>query len=697
MMSIETMNEWAESWCIVMGYGILDSVFVFCVVGSIWLLIRKRASVQFGYCLFLLVLLNLIVPSPISLPSLFLDYSQKPFELEPGEPIIGKWYFGSSTGPRQVDESAGPYSVDVPIPNDGLGFSLSFYLMMCLVMISLTFLLRLGWVNWKTRFMIENTIPLNPILVPVNLEQLQLSAGFNRKIRWVTGDWVKSPMAFGFLHPVIAVPKDMKQNFTPNQIRWILLHELAHIRRGDSVVAAYQKVVLAVFFFNPLVWWTNCIVNRMREYACDDAALVDSQSPRKECGEGFLGVVMQINNLPTFALLSHGMIDYETMIYKRLMRILNNKRVVRNKLSRKAGWIVLAIALVLLPCGMTIAYAQIARWTLIPTSHDELNLPEHRAAAVMVYDSARDVIVYCGGMILGGVIPPETWEFVNQSWNVVYEDGPKRCAAGMAFDPIRQVSVLYGGYNIAINFDLNSYGPTTMLWDGTNWTKGSVEGDEPPRAGAPLIYFPPLHGVIRHGGIDGDPTDPKTAYFNDTCLWDGHQWIKIAEGPTRGAHKMVYDPIRKKVVLWGGTESRTSYPEDTWEFDGVKWDQVATVGPHGRHWHGFAFDEKRGVTVMYGGSRWVGFETNNYWMGDIWEWDGKAWTEIKVPNPGTASSPDMVYDPLREKLVVYIPSGRGRGRNMDYGDDPTVEEIQETWEYGLTAPSGLAWKFWKTN
>lgn len=81
----------------------------------------------------------------------------------------------------------------------------------------------------------------------------------------------------------------------------IVRYELAHIRRGDALATVVQKFFRIVFFFHPLVWWANALIDELREYACDDEALECSQAPHEECGEGFLRMVFQANGLPDFA------------------------------------------------------------------------------------------------------------------------------------------------------------------------------------------------------------------------------------------------------------------------------------------------------------------------------------------------------------------------------------------------------------
>ena len=80
--------------------------------------------------------------------------------------------------------------------------------------------------------------------------------------------------------------------------------------------------------------------------------------------------------------------------------------------------------------------------------------------------------------------------------------------------------------------------------------------------------------AVLFGGFDG------TWDLSDTWLWDGAQWkVTNVGGPIeRYGHTMVYDPIRKVVVLFGGAG-----PDplgDTWELSGSTW---KLVGEEKRH------------------------------------------------------------------------------------------------------------------
>ncbi|MBZ0254438.1 DUF4097 family beta strand repeat-containing protein, partial [bacterium] len=164
--------------------------------------------------------------------------------------------------------------------------------------------------------------PFDAAPLGINLNQLQRSAGVTRSIRWLTADWAKAPMAYGFLRPVIITPTHWSDECGPDQARWILMHELAHIRRGDYAVFVIQRLVQIVYFFHPLVWGCNNLIHHLREYSCDEMAAAASDASPRDCGEGLLRIAALSSGLPYRAQAVLGAADSERILRRRLMRIL---------------------------------------------------------------------------------------------------------------------------------------------------------------------------------------------------------------------------------------------------------------------------------------------------------------------------------------------------------------------------------------
>ncbi|MCD8120570.1 MAG: M56 family metallopeptidase [Lachnospiraceae bacterium] len=79
-------------------------------------------------------------------------------------------------------------------------------------------------------------------------------------------EYINSPFLLGLLRPRIYLPFTLKEEDMP----CVIAHEQAHIARGDHFIKAAGFVLLAVHWFNPLVWLAYSSLCRDIEMACDE-------------------------------------------------------------------------------------------------------------------------------------------------------------------------------------------------------------------------------------------------------------------------------------------------------------------------------------------------------------------------------------------------------------------------------------------
>ena len=94
-----------------------------------------------------------------------------------------------------------------------------------------------------------------------------------------TSESVRVPAAIGFWQRTIVLPAWALRELAPDDLNVVLLHEFAHLRRGDDWTNLVQKFVRALFFFHPAVWWIDSRLAVEREMACDDAVLAETANP----------------------------------------------------------------------------------------------------------------------------------------------------------------------------------------------------------------------------------------------------------------------------------------------------------------------------------------------------------------------------------------------------------------------------------
>jgi len=224
----------------------------------------------------------------------------------------------------------------------------------------------------------------------------------------------------------------------------------------------------------------------------------------------------------------------------------------------------------------------------------------------------KSVLIFGGLTILGprkyGPPSGELWELDAQSaWQRRTPDGPgpgPRHHHAMAFDSRRGRLVVYGG------IDGDERWPQDVWeWDRTRWHRLQPDRNPGDRAHHAMAYDSARGVVVLRGGTRKE----RGNYPADTWEWDGLAWrLAAADGPGPGnGYRMAYDAERKVTVLFGG---------ETCLWDGKTWTRVTpSEAPLSRAVHGLAYDPVRQRVVLYGGSR----ENNR--LSDLWEWDGRTW------------------------------------------------------------------------
>ncbi len=160
-----------------------------------------------------------------------------------------------------------------------------------------------------------------------------------------------------------------------------------------------------------------------------------------------------------------------------------------------------------------------------------------------------------------------------------------------------------------------------------------------------LTYMADKKFAVLFGGYS------RTRAIAETWLLQNNCWRKLdIPGPAaRVAHAAAYDEKRRKVVLFGGGSSEKAFG-DTWEFDGERWEQKAVAGPEPRVVHRMAYDAKRGRVVLHGGSDG---QRGGIRYGDMWEWDGKAWSKLSEGGAPPRAEHAFAYDAKRNAMVAY--------------------------------------------
>ena len=290
-----------------------------------------------------------------------------------------------------------------------------------------------------------------------------------------------------------------------------------------------------------------------------------------------------------------------------------------------------------------------------------------RNAHAMAYDSDRGRVILFGGADESKV-RGETWEWDGRRWKLLTSAGPgPRTFPAMAYDSQRKRVVLFGGNRVLFgrNPEENRFLNDTWEWDGHSWAQIKTVGPLP-RAEASMAFDSTRGRVVLFGGHNRAGTSGSR--FGDTWEWDGKKWMDMnVTGPTaRNGAAMVYDNMREKIVLFGGSTAE-SVSGETWEWDGKQWTENETASVQGRFNCVMAYDTARHKVIRFGG-RYAGKP-----LGDTWEYDGKDWVQITSTGPMPRNHTAMVYDSKRKMMVLF--------GGHDLGSQDEVHVFGDTWNW----------------
>ncbi|MBR6666327.1 MAG: hypothetical protein IKL22_11515 [Lachnospiraceae bacterium] len=147
---------------------------------------------------------------------------------------------------------------------------------------------------------------------------------------------VDSPFVLGLIKPCIYLPHGMNEE----DRQCVIAHEEAHISRGDHFIKPMGFLILAVYWFHPLVWLAYILLCRDIEMACDEKVVASLNGADKKVYTKALLECSKPQRMISACPLAFG----EVGVKKRIMNVLNYKK--------PAFWIILLSILACVVVGV---------------------------------------------------------------------------------------------------------------------------------------------------------------------------------------------------------------------------------------------------------------------------------------------------------------------------------------------------------
>jgi hypothetical protein len=134
-------------------------------------------------------------------------------------------------------------------------------------------LFAIGWQQLRFSRSMRNQASISdPGLLQLAEEGRSL-IGVATPVRMIATSHVSVPALFGVRRPCLLLPKELLARVSMPELRLIILHELAHVKRRDTLLNWLMIVARAWHWFNPLVWLVLRRLRADRELVCDQMVL----------------------------------------------------------------------------------------------------------------------------------------------------------------------------------------------------------------------------------------------------------------------------------------------------------------------------------------------------------------------------------------------------------------------------------------
>ena len=153
------------------------------------------------------------------------------------------------------------------------------------------------------------------------LEDCKRLMGVRTPVTLVETEAVDGPCLFGVLRPRLLLPPGFTNGFSRDELRYVFLHELGHVKRRDIPLGWLMAFLQILHWFNPLVWLAFSRMRVDRELACDALAL--SRADERDSKPYGRTIVKLLENLggsvraPALA----GIIEDKQQMRERIMMI----------------------------------------------------------------------------------------------------------------------------------------------------------------------------------------------------------------------------------------------------------------------------------------------------------------------------------------------------------------------------------------
>jgi bla regulator protein BlaR1 len=298
--------------------------------------LRKHLTPRWSHALWLLVVIRLVLPFSVETPFSLFNWIPNPGSAQlhaklaaaaPASPV--------APDPTVPDER--PAAATSP-KSPWIAWLAGIWLAgaVALPCYSLLATWRLGRKVWGQRPVTDQAI-LNL------LEDCKQEMRVRTPLSLIETSAVSGPSLLGFIRPRLLLPAGLISAFSRPELRYVFLHELGHVKRGDIILNWLITVPLCLHWFNPLVWFAFHRMRADREVACDALALSHAgDTENRSYGQTIIKLLENFSR-PAIAPALAGILETKNQMQRRISMIAKFKKTNRWPVLAASACAVLAL------------------------------------------------------------------------------------------------------------------------------------------------------------------------------------------------------------------------------------------------------------------------------------------------------------------------------------------------------------------
>jgi beta-lactamase regulating signal transducer with metallopeptidase domain len=158
-------------------------------------------------------------------------------------------------------------------------------------------------------------------------------AGRGRRPRLLVSSRLRVPLSCGLIRPTIVIPATLLRGLTlpaqEGRLRWVLAHELTHLRRRDAWSCLLFGLGQGLYFFWPWFWWLRRQVRLCQEYMADAAVVRMAGS-----AEDYAEFLLSMSSAPAVPVSATGVMGNSSDLFRRVTMLLKTPK----RMERTVSW-----------------------------------------------------------------------------------------------------------------------------------------------------------------------------------------------------------------------------------------------------------------------------------------------------------------------------------------------------------------------